>query len=111
MKGKKSTFSFAIALLLIGVVMFLVRITGRQIAQKTSSNERASRAASGSAAHDVVARLSRVETEKERRMRMISDSEYRDDFNLSEQEVYMYVRAKGSNALSLVAAFESTRNK
>jgi hypothetical protein len=42
---------------------------------------------------------------------MMSNKAYRDDFKLSEQDVYLYVQAKGSNALSLVAAFESTRDK
>ena len=41
----------------------------------------------------------------------MSNKAYRDDFKLSEQDVYLYVQAKGSNALSLVAAFESTRDK
>ena len=42
---------------------------------------------------------------------MISGEAYRDDLKLSEQEIYLYVQAKGSNAVSLVAAFESTRDK
>jgi len=42
---------------------------------------------------------------------MISEKAYRDDFKLSEHDVYLYVQAKGSNALSLVTAFETSRNK
>ena len=41
----------------------------------------------------------------------MSNKAYRDDFKLSEQDVYQYVQANGSNAVSLVTAFESTRNK
>ena len=42
---------------------------------------------------------------------MMSNEAYRDDFKLSEHDIYLYVQGKGSNAVSLVAAFESTRDK
>jgi hypothetical protein len=51
------------------------------------------------------------ETPQERRQRMISGEGYRDDFKLSEQDVFLFVQAQGSNAVSLVAAFEASRNK
>lgn len=54
---------------------------------------------------------SKLETTKERRARMISNDAYRDDFKLSEQDVYQFVQAKGSNAVGLVAAFEASRDK
>lgn len=53
----------------------------------------------------------RPETPQERRERMMSNKANREDLRLSEQDVYLYVQAKGSNSLSLVAAFESTRDK
>lgn len=42
---------------------------------------------------------------------MLSNEAYRDDFKLSEQDVYLFVQAKGTNAMSLVAAFEASRDK
>jgi hypothetical protein len=66
---------------------------------------------SASASEALGARPSKFETKEERRARMISNEAYRDDLKLSEQEIYLYVQAKGSNAVSLVAAFESTRDK
>ncbi|HUS36081.1 MAG TPA: hypothetical protein VM680_12090 [Verrucomicrobiae bacterium] len=66
---------------------------------------------SASASEALGAKPSKFETKEERRARMVSNEAYRDDFKLSEQEIYLYVQAKGSNAVSLVAAFESTRDK
>jgi hypothetical protein len=67
--------------------------------------------AARSTADDLAARPRNNETLQHRRLRMMSNKAYRDDFKLSEQDVYQYVQAKGSNAVSLVTAFESTRNK
>jgi hypothetical protein len=52
-----------------------------------------------------------LETERERRQRIISNDADRSDFKLSEQDIYLFLQTKGSNALSLVAGFESTRDK
>jgi hypothetical protein len=42
---------------------------------------------------------------------MISSESDRADFKLSEQDVYLFVLAKSSNAMSLVAAFDTTQDK
>ena len=68
-------------------------------------------ASSSATARDLAARPLPNETIEHRRQRMMSNKAYRDDFKLSEQDVYMYVREKGSNAVSLVSAFEASRNK
>jgi hypothetical protein len=51
------------------------------------------------------------ETEADRRERLISNEKDRSDFKLSEADVYLYLQANKSNAMSLVTAFEISRDK
>ena len=83
------------------------------VQDRVTSTPTAARAGSNSAAASSGwrTRASRNETLQERRKRMISNEDDHEDFKLSEQEVYMFVQAKGSNAVSLVAAFESSRDR
>jgi hypothetical protein len=101
-----------IALLALLVALIYTTRDRRAASNNPSqTNAPAAGAASAAASRDLTARPPKNETTEERRKRMISNEGYRDDLNLSEQDVYMYVQAKGSNALSLVTAFESTRDK
>lgn len=52
-----------------------------------------------------------LETESERRARLVSNTADRSDFKLSEQDVFSYLEANRSNAVSLVTAFSATGNK
>jgi hypothetical protein len=106
---------FAAAVLLTLVVVTTVFYVGPS-SQSSAPNQKPkagarSPAAASSDTAPLLTRPSKFETKQERRARMISSEGYRDDFRLSEHEIYLYVQSKGSNAVSLVAAFESTRNK
>ncbi|HEY6227583.1 MAG TPA: hypothetical protein VI282_10725 [Verrucomicrobiae bacterium] len=113
----KSRFVLAIlasvaVLLLVIVNVVPKRAGGSRGAPKVNGNvSTPSNGAAQSSGGDLLGKPGKLETVKERRERMMSNKAYRDDFKLSEQEIYLYVQAKGSNALSLVAAFESTRDK
>ena len=51
------------------------------------------------------------ETAAERRARLVSNEANRDDFKLSGVDIYLYLKANNSNAVSLVTAFEASRDK
>src|SRR4051812_47453244 len=53
---------------------------------------------------------STVDMEAERRLRMISGSTNRSDFQLTPAEIYVYLEANHSNAVSLVTAFQATHD-
>jgi hypothetical protein len=107
----KSRLALIAALSLVGLILFIVGLRARRIESGRVAGDGASVPIGGYAANSATMQDNHAETQKERRLRMISNTAYRDDFRLSEQDVYMYVQAKGSNALSLVTAFESTRDK
>jgi hypothetical protein len=99
---------------LVGLAI-LLSLGGARRTQ-TRRSDSANRGANGSSgvagvAADLLGKLKPQESEAERRVRMMSSKTNRSDFRLSEQDVYQYVQGKGSNAVSLVAGFESTRNK
>jgi hypothetical protein len=93
------------------VMLLLSRPRHSATGNRSQPNSITGANATADSSDDFAGRPGRNETTQERRERMMSDKAYRDDFKLSEQDVYLYVQAKGSNALSLVAGFESTRNK
>jgi hypothetical protein len=113
----KSRIALAIMAAIVSLLLVFVntvhkRVGGAQSGSKANGNAATGgNSATAQAGGELLDRPGKTETQRERRERMMSNKLYRDDFRLSEQEVYLYVQAKGSNALSLVAAFESTRDK
>jgi hypothetical protein len=114
----KSRFILALLIAVAALLVLLVQTASKRTATATRPSTASGNGANSTGADapqiqngSPLGNGSRLETPKERRERMMSNKANRDDFRLSEQEVYLYVQANGSNALSLVAAFESTRDK
>ena len=113
----KSRYMLGILAAVVALLLILVNTVpkrGGGSSNGSTKNRSAAGAGSGSAQDSggsLLGKGGKLETPEERRRRMMSNEANRDDLKLSEHEVYLYVQAKGSNALSLVAAFESTRDK
>jgi len=114
-RAMKNRFVLAILAAVGALLLIFVNAVHRGASSSRWAKANGNTATAGNAtAHGAggdLGRPGKLETEKARRERMMSNTAYRDDFKLSEQDVYLYVQAKGSNALSLVSAFESTRDK
>ena len=107
----------AIAVVVAGITLLVLLVATSRAVRKGSAESRSRLTKSevnteiDAGSGDSPLRPGKNETTEERRKRMISNESYRDDFKLSEQDVFLFVQAQGSNAVSLVAAFEATRDK
>jgi hypothetical protein len=102
-----------IALALVALIPLVMMKVGDDYAA-SNKHKRAAKAGGGAnqPAHVTQYSTSRPkEAEAERRLRMVSNQTNRADFKLSEQEIYLYLQANGSNAVSLITAFESSRDQ
>ena len=98
------------------MLLVLLLATSRTVrrgagASRSDSNKPEVAPATAASSVDSPLRPGKNETTEERRKRIISAQGDRADFKLSEQDVFLFVQAQGSNAMSLVGAFEASRNK
>jgi hypothetical protein len=113
----KSRLMLGILATVVALLLIFVQTAPKRSGTSNGSNgtgKQSSSAGGGgskTAEGDLLGKAGRVETQQERRARMMSNTADHGDLKPSEQDIYLYVQAKGSNAVSLVAAFESTREK
>jgi hypothetical protein len=100
-----------IAVFLVAVGILRFQSEPSQLGPDKKLNTNASTANIFTATPSSSTKASLEESEADRRARMMSNKANRDDFKLTLHDVLLYVEANRSNAVSLVTAFEATRDK